>query len=153
VRTRTSQIGRSKEAFTLLELVVVLAIVGVVIGAGIPLFGKMQSHIRVFQATQSLLTDLRQAHKEAMAQHKIITITFYPSENRYRLENSDRLMDVELGISVENGLGLSQAQTQEVHFYPDGSATPAVMTLSTGDRRSKLKIEWLTGQIRAANDA
>jgi general secretion pathway protein H len=149
VRTRTLRAGSGLSAYTLLEMVVVLAIAGVVIGVAVPVYSKLESRIRIFKATQTLLVDLRQARNEAATEHKIVTITFSSDEDHYRFDNRDHWLPVHIVISLENGIGWLPKQPHILHFYADGSANPVAVTLVSGERQTKFHIDWLTGHMRS----
>jgi len=148
-----SRTGKSRGGYTLLEMVVVMAIIGVVIGVSMPMFSRMDSRVKIFQATQSLIADLRQAHKKAVTEHNDVRVVFYPAENRYRFEDRDHNMVVRMMVALADGVGWVEAEPQALHFYPDGSASPVVITLTSGDLQSTIAVDWLTGQARSGHDS
>ncbi|MEZ5499272.1 MAG: GspH/FimT family pseudopilin [Steroidobacteraceae bacterium] len=68
VRTRTAR------GFTLLELMVVLAIAAVVLGLGAPSFGEFRRNARLTAAANDLLTGIQQARSEAIKRQRPVAL-------------------------------------------------------------------------------
>lgn len=142
---QTSPTGKlANGAFTLLEMMVVLAIIGGLIAMAVPAYSKMTSRLLILSASHEVLLDLRHAHSEAISARKAITITFQPSHNAYTLGNKERILPV--GISITSDLALSE-QNPVLRFYPDGSADPYLITLSDHELLSNIHINGITGEV------
>jgi prepilin-type N-terminal cleavage/methylation domain-containing protein len=62
--------------FTLLELLIILAIVGILMAMAIPSFIAAQQRTQLSQATDSVVASLQQAQREAIRRNQSCTLTF-----------------------------------------------------------------------------
>jgi len=74
-----------KSGFTLLELMVALAIVGVVTGIAIPYYYNMLPHIRMKNAAGEISTELMKARMRSIAKRTNYTCTFNLYTNIYTI--------------------------------------------------------------------
>ncbi|HTC94110.1 MAG TPA: prepilin-type N-terminal cleavage/methylation domain-containing protein [Terriglobales bacterium] len=77
-RLKTNQPGRG---FSMIELLVVLAIIIIIVGASIPKITTMMRESRVRAAYEDVLSAMRRAHEVAVDRRRIIVLTFTPKPN------------------------------------------------------------------------
>lgn len=74
----------NKEGFTLIELIVVIAIIGIIAGMAIPAFNSWLPKYRFKSAAQDMLSNFQLAKITAVKRNANCTVTFsIPSMNRY----------------------------------------------------------------------
>ena len=76
--------ARWRRAFTLVEVLVVVAIIGIVGAIVVPSMNATNSMVAQ-AATRAIVADLTTAQSQAIARQKPIYAVFAPSENRYKL--------------------------------------------------------------------
>ena len=69
--------------FSLIELVLVIAIIGIITAIALPKFAHAGSGRRLMAAKSTLLSDIEMITLRARASSKVHVIKFYPDENRY----------------------------------------------------------------------
>jgi prepilin-type N-terminal cleavage/methylation domain-containing protein len=74
-----------RRAFSLIELVIVLVIVGVASAIALPRYGQSLSRSRVEALAQRISADMQSAGDTARAQSASYHVQFAPASNRYRL--------------------------------------------------------------------
>ncbi|MEQ9640276.1 MAG: GspH/FimT family pseudopilin [Alphaproteobacteria bacterium] len=140
-------VGRSQAGFTLLELLVVLAMLALVYAVAIPTRPAAWRGGDVAGAARTLAQDLRAARATAIAQRREVAVAVDPVALTYRVDRIETALparDVEtLTVSLAPG-------ERTVRFLPDGSASGASLTLRHGDAATTVNVDWLTGRVEVA---
>ena len=84
------RLGRSSTGFTLLEILIVLALAGVIVSLVAPNFQRVIPEMRVIRAAQKLATDIKLAQQKSVAEMAIVNFHVDVGQNRYFAEVRDR---------------------------------------------------------------
>lgn len=141
---------RHQAGFTLLEVIVVLAM-GAIIYAVIlsAPFGKASAG-ELKAAARSIASGLRTAQSTAMATRRdaLLTVDMQTREYITTGERDTRKIpsnvDVNLVTAQEEVLSEHRGS---IRFYPDGSSTGGRITVSSGERKYLVDVDWLTGRV------
>ncbi len=119
--------------FSLLELLVVLAVVGVVAGLALPRIDRLLGSSRLERAASTVAADLRLAEALAARQYRA-TVFSVDGAGGYRV--TDRRTSAVLAqrsLRADFGLTGIDAQPAQVTFFPGGTASgPLTLRLSAG---------------------
>ena len=142
-----------ESGFTLLELVVSLALIAMAASVAILNVRQTSGQVRLGPLATQLGTDLKRARTAAMTSNKPVAFMLDPKAHGYRLEGLGR------GVTLPRGADLSLAVNRDgpraadhgqVVFFPDGSATGGQFTLTNSQGESRvLIVQWLTGTVVA----
>jgi type IV fimbrial biogenesis protein FimT len=142
--SHSSELGNS-----IAELMVVVAIIGIMAAMAIPSYDRMTARIQARSAVAELASTLRMARQLAMARRERLMVRFDLSEKTVILRpaNSEGLLEVyrygEKGIVLdEPTAGL------ELFFHPSGRSASAttIVVRDRQDRRTTVTVS-LTGRV------
>jgi prepilin-type N-terminal cleavage/methylation domain-containing protein len=116
---------RSRQGFNLIELMVIIAIVGIIAGIAAPPIFRYVNSNRLQTHADRLAADLQYARTLSISTATILRFSATPAG--YQLTNPIT-GDIIREKNFEHGLGLDL--TQAADFYPWGMADPAVFNIS-----------------------
>ncbi|HEU5445352.1 MAG TPA: GspH/FimT family pseudopilin [Pseudolabrys sp.] len=151
VRTRTLATGETAagQGFTILELLVVLAILGIVVALGAPALHRMVPGVELNTSAQTVATALREARGLAIASNAEVTLVVELGDRALRVGDGPPVrLASSFGITLLTATReLIDAGTGQIRFYPDGTSTGGRITLTHGNRRYHVVVDWLTGRV------
>ncbi len=140
-----------KDGFTLLELLVVLAIVALMMAIAVPRFAGALPGAELDSGARKLAAGLREARSLAVSINRAVPFTLSGGANRYAIGRGgeSKQLPENLAITLVTGSReITGANQGSIRFFPDGSSTGGRIELAgTGGNRS-IEVDWLTGRIR-----
>lgn len=128
--------------FTLIELMVTLAVLAIFISIAVPSFGRLIENNRVTASANELHALLLAARSDAVTKRTKITVT--QSSNIW--SSGDRSVDIPSGVAVTPSV-------TAIEFNPNGTATVSSTTLSNSDDSLSFTISTqAVGFIRKTQD-
>jgi general secretion pathway protein H len=140
---------RRQAGFTLLEMIVVVAIMGFAFGL-IVTRGPMRSQTMEMQAAVSgVAQGLRLARSKAIATNSTARLTVDLRQHSFQIDNGGAKalppwLTVGMTAVSEETVGQRLAA---IRFNGDGSASGGRIDLTNGARRAQIGVDWLTGRI------
>jgi general secretion pathway protein H len=135
--------------FTLLELVLVLAIIALATLLGAGAIGRGMEGLRLRSAANGVAAQLRFTRAQALATGEPQRFTIDPSAHAWTAPKG-RHGELPASASVAF-IGAREAQPSEgegaVVFFPDGAATGGRVRLQQGGAAWQVDVAWLTGQV------
>jgi len=149
--------------FTLLELLVVLALAGLLLAAVPPMISAVMPGTELKTATRDLSLSLRQARVHAISRGTAVEVRFTDSPARYAVGNQpfmvlpdDTQMHIGYPASSNDGTATYAKLANEpykLNFFPDGSSSGAMLLLSRGSNQYTLNVGWLMGRVTVQTEA
>ena len=142
--------ARRGAGFTLLEVLVVLVIAAsaYAVLSGTVFRGASAGDLKA--AARTLASGLRQAQSTAMATRRDALLTLDVEAREFQVGNDSAVRQVSDKVELK----LFTAQTEvtserkgSIRFYPDGSSTGGRITVSSGERKYLVDVDWLTGRV------
>lgn len=137
--------------FTLIELLVVMVIMVLAYGMTAPMISAGVSGAELKAAARQIAAGLRKARSEAVVRKDEVALTVDVEQRQFQLGGDKRIyrfpqkVDVSLFTAQSE---LMDAKTGAIRFYPDGSSTGGRVTLSRGERKYRVDVDWMTGRVK-----
>ena len=153
---------RNSKGITVLELVIGAVVVGVIAAMAAPEFGDVVKRLRFKRASRDMVSAMRLARSDAIAQRTQVGLYFDYSSNGYVIFkdqiNPDQFT-YDVGDSVVKTIGLEGGVSLYYHtftgsaviFKPDGSASSSgnvVLSDQEWTRHSVIDVLASTGRVR-----
>ncbi|HET7400933.1 MAG TPA: GspH/FimT family pseudopilin [Usitatibacter sp.] len=142
--------GKRQVGFTLLEIIIVLAIGAMAYAMilGIPFRGASTADLKA--AARTLASGLRQAQTMAITTRRDASLTLDMDAREYTLPGETEARHLPKGIDLKLYTAQSEVSSEKrggIRFYPDGSSTGGRITVSVGERKYLVDVDWLTGRV------
>jgi general secretion pathway protein H len=149
---RRAHIGRRRAGFTLLETIVVLALIGLLAGMASQLLRPPSEHLRLESATRSFCAALRATRARAIATNAEAAVVIDVFNKTYVSPASGEgklPADAAITLDIANTQHLS-SNAGAITFFPDGTSTGGDVLLQTPGARAAINVNWLTGGAKCA---
>jgi len=135
---------------TLLEMLVVLAIMGLIAALVLPTFGSGVSTSELRASARQIAAGLRAARSEAVSQRRETFLLIDLAGRRFKVDRNPK--EYALPPRIEMKLFTAQrdivdANTGSIRFFPDGGSNGGRVTLAAGQRKFDIDVDWLTGRV------
>jgi len=136
--------------FTLLEILVVMVIASLILTLIPPLFSGAVSGTKLKGSARDLVVALRETRSQAIVHNTELQIHLDLLAPHYRIGNGKIQAlpkDVDMAVETVSGTQVPKMSKHILRFFPDGSTSGELITLSGGSRAYHLHLNWLTGSI------
>lgn len=141
---------KTASGFTLLEILVVMVIAGLMIALVPPLFSGAVSGTKIKGSARDLAIALRESRSKAIIRNSEQRIHLDLDKHQYRVGDGKIQAlpeDVVIDVELITGTKVEDIDKHVIHFFPDGSSSGELITISGGNRMYHLHLNWLTGNI------
>jgi len=139
------------EGFTIVEMLVVLAILAIISALALPALRKVPDGVVLRTTTGELLSALKTTRGSAISRNMPTAFVFDEERRTFLPSGAPAVglpptvqMEMKTADFKEAGSG-----SRRILFFPDGSSTGGDMRLTIGSRSMAICISWLTGIARA----
>ncbi|TXS91324.1 prepilin-type N-terminal cleavage/methylation domain-containing protein [Parahaliea maris] len=153
----TTQVFRRSQparGFTLLELVVALAIAGLLMALVVPAAGRLYSGMQYREGIREAMTVLTAARMRAITSGKPQDVEVRPDKRSIYYAGKTHTLPSGVTMAVHSARELNREGTGVIRFYPEGGASGGGIDIesSRGDGVS-VEVDWLTGAVSQARYA
>lgn len=143
-----------KSGFTLIEMLIVIAISATVLATLVPNFSPAIERTKLHAAARDVSSALRHCRGYAMIKGEDAVFELDTANNVYKI--TGRKKSYSIPESIELSLFTTTTETLSdnsgrIRFFPDGSATGGRVTLIGKNQTLVIDINWLTGEIKLGN--
>jgi general secretion pathway protein H len=141
--------GRNQRGFTLLELLVVLAIIGFVVALVPGFVLRSQPQLDIEVAARAIADGMRRTRSEAVLRNRPQAFALDVEARMFRA-GDDTPVRIDDGVALSFRTARAQLLSEgvgQIRFFPDGSSTGGLIRLVQGDARADVRSDWLTGLV------
>ena len=141
---------KRKKGFTLVEMLVVIAIAAIMLGAGVYYLSALNPR-KVEAEAIKLISELNRARQAALGRHQNYTLTFDLAEDSYQISSasSDERQTNSLAVDLVSVTDFSGSpENQLVFYYPKGIAQDRIISLSSSGLIRRVRVFSETGYVR-----
>jgi len=152
-------------AFTLMEIMIVVAIIGLMAAMGAPALNKMLQKEGMRKALSDIQDVCFSAREQAIVGNKTTAVVFYPRERLFEVDgggggfnaHSGKVLSATLPEGVELGMldifrrDYVQSDWARIFFNSDGTCDEAVIVLISRGQAEKITLEFATGMPRISS--
>ncbi len=145
--------NKAQAGFTLIEMIVVLAVIGLMAGLVIG-HGPMHSRTLTERgAVQAMASGLREARSRAVATNRPIEFAVDIEHKAFRVGDSPPTrLPPEFAMSMVSAAGQRISDTAAaIRFDPDGSSTGGRIELASEGHHFRIGVDWLSGKVSISN--
>jgi type II secretion system protein H len=147
----------SARGFTLIEIMVVVAIMGLIMAMGVPGILSALKRQGLHKAILDLQDVFAQARGEAIMQNRTVAVVFHPLAKSFSVEgggggsiagkvsSATLPEDVDFAMLDINMMDFGASDAAWVHFHPDGTCEEMTIVLHYKDEGRKMTLEFSTG--------
>jgi general secretion pathway protein H len=140
----------AQRGFTILEVIVVLVLAGILytLMLAVPLRGASVADLK--SAARTLASGLRHAQTTAMVTRRDTVLSLDLDAREYVMPGDTEARKLPDGIDLKLYTAQSEVTSERkgaIRFYPDGSSTGGRITVSAGERKYLVDVDWLTGRV------
>jgi type II secretion system protein H len=141
-----------RQAFTLIEIMIVVAIIGLMAAISAPSLLAMLQKDGMRKAVGDVTDLLGDARAQAILKGQTTDVSFQPADNRLD-SSTGKSVTLADGIAME-GIGInlmdfSQTEVSRVRFFPNGTCDELTLVLHSGDDWRKITLEFSTALAKA----
>ena len=140
-----------KNAFTLIEMLVVLAIITIILGVGIPFFRGGSQRMRLKSALRGSIALFNYARMEAISRRKWVKVELGPSSCLICSvrDGEGNWSPMDKSYCLPRGLSANWQGASEVVFFPSGEARSMACLAIKNDigRSKKVCVSELSGKV------
>ena len=149
--TATSRAGDGRPAtgFTLLELLIVLAILGLTTALAVPMFARAMPDLQAKAAARDVAAMLRSARSLAIAENREVAVVV-DLDRRFVDLAGVRSEAIKPGIALDLYTAMQELTGRRaggIRFYPDGTSTGGRVRLSTTTHKYDVVVDWISGRV------
>ena len=139
----------SRSGFTILEMIVSLALLSLVIGLPIGIISRGGGKVEIESAMRGMCRALRATHSISLATNADAVFMIDKYRNSYRSNGAREVfLPSSILMHVNSGrYGMQDNSHSSITFFPDSTSSGGDITLENNRVKATISINWLTSEI------
>lgn len=149
MQTFPSGTNKPLRGFTLLEVLLVLVIGGLLLGA---VATSLSEGPILRNSAREVAASLRHARAQAVMRQQPTLWKMNIQAKRFWIDGGDANAERKLSFSIAAKINTASAEVDAadqggIRFFPDGSSTGGSVELTHNNQTIKVNVEWVTGRV------
>jgi general secretion pathway protein H len=139
---------RGETGFTLIELIIVLAIIGALLALVVPNLGRRSANSALTATAHDVAAALRLTRGLAITRSR--PTVFTARAGVFGRDDDRRVWHVPAGVTLaflDSEQSGPPRSSGTIRFYPDGSSTGGALALTNGTTRYTVLVAWINGNV------
>lgn len=139
--------GSKIRAFTLIEIMIVVAIIGIIMAMGVPSIVRTMRKEGMRKAVSDMVEACSSARADAILHGKTSDLVIRPQDHTISGGTFSATLPENVWIEIlgVNFLQLEEAEEARVHFYPNGTCDEFTIVLNSEEQKAmKISLEVVT---------
>ncbi len=136
--------------FTLVELVVVMAVLAALIGLALPAFDRVMPGASLRSEVAAVAALLREARSRAIRDDASLAVTLDLADRALAMPGRRHHLPEQLGMTLLTGSTEITRGGGRILFHGDGTSTGGRLRLIAKDEHVDVLVDWLTGRVTVA---
>ncbi len=134
--------------FSLVELMVALAIAGLMLAVAVPASVRFYDSMQTRQAVRTTMAMLQSAREQALSSGVPTDVLIRPTARSIRLGEKEYRVPNSLQMTVHGAAELNYADVGVIRFYPEGGASGGGIDLRRKNGAgTAINVDWLVGRV------
>jgi general secretion pathway protein H len=140
--------ARSQRGFTVLELLLVMAIAGMILAVAVPSSLRFYESIQYRQAVRDVITALASARYGAINSGRPWDVAIDPQGKTLELNGQTTRLPEQLQLAVHAARELNRDRSGVIRFYPEGGSSGGGVDIERSDGSGvRVSVDWLVGSV------
>jgi general secretion pathway protein H len=140
--------GSETRGFTLLEIIVALAIIGLTLALAFPNVSRGPSRAELSATTRDVASLLRTTRMRAIDGNRSTDFVADAEHSVFGLKGAEpHRLPRGIRMTITTSTDRKRGETGIIRFYPDGSASGGSVFLSAGGLQYEVHVNWLSGGV------
>ncbi len=134
--------------FTLVELMVAMAIVGLLLAVSVPGGLRFYESVQYRQAVRDVLTLLNGAREQSVNRGRAMDVVFDPSRLEVTFGQEKLVLPEDFVLGITSAQEVNRDRQGVIRFYPEGGSSGGDITIeSPVGRGVMISVDWLVGTV------
>ncbi len=145
---------RTAPGFTLVELMVVMAVAGLMLAVSVPMASRFYDSLQYRQAVRDVVTTLNSARHLALSSGKAQDVALDPSTNTMEFRGRKKQLPAAMNLELRTAREVNRDNSAVIRFYPEGGASGGDIDIRPEDGSGvTISVDWLLGRVSQVRHA
>jgi general secretion pathway protein H len=134
--------------FSLVELMVAMAIVGLLLAVSVPGGMRFYESVQYRQSVRDVLTLLNGAREQSVNHGRPMDVVFDPERLEVHAGDDKVILPEDFDLGITSAREVNRERTGVIRFYPEGGSSGGDITIESPTGRGiMISVDWLVGGV------